>query len=183
MTAAKKLLTAEELLAMPDDNLRHELVRGELITMPLNDWHHGGAATQIQMRFGNFIRANDLGKCVGSCGFWLEQDPDTVLAPDYAFISYARWGNRKPKNEYPRIMPELAVEVVSIFDELPYIDSKTQMWLDAGVRLVLNVYPETQTVYTRHDDGSVRRFGAGDILTCDPVLTGFTCPVADIFAF
>ena len=183
MTTSKKLITADELLHMPDDNLRHELVRGELITMPLNDWHHGGAAAQILMRFGNFIRSNDLGRCVGSCGFWLEQGPDTVLSVDYAFISHARWGNRKPKNEYPTIMPDLAVEVVSIFDELPYIDSKTRMWLDAGVRLVLNVYPETQEIYAHHDDATVQRFGIDDTLTCEPVLPGFACPVADIFTY
>ena len=47
MTTAKKPMTADELLHLPDDNLRHELVRGELTTMPLNDWDHGGAVSFI----------------------------------------------------------------------------------------------------------------------------------------
>lgn len=159
-------MTADELLHMPDDNLRHEPLRGELVTMPLNDWHHGGAAAFINSRMGDFIRARDLGRCVVNCGFWLEQDPDTVLAADYAFISHARWGNRPPVNDYPTTMPELAVGVVSIFDDLPYIDAKRQMWQDAGVPLVLIVYPASQEVHTHHDDCTVRRFGPGDTLTC-----------------
>lgn len=176
-------MTADELLHMPDDNLRHELVRGGLVTVPLNNWHHGGAAAFINLRMGDFIRAHDLGRCVVNCGFWLEQDPDTVLAADYAFISHARWRNRPPVNDYPTTMPELVVEVVSIFDDLPYIDAKRQMWQDAGVRLVLIVYPVSQEVHAHHDDGIVRRLGPGDILTCEPVLPGFACAVDEIFAY
>ncbi len=183
MTTAKKLLTAADLLAMPDDGKRHELVRGELITMPLNDLRHGIAAGRIHLRFGNFICGNDLGFGVGGCGFWLEQEPDTVLAPDYAFISHARWGYRPVAHDYPKIMPDLIIEVVSGFDIPEYIDAKTQMWLAAGVRLVWVVYPGTQEVHAHHDDGTVQRFGVGDTLTGDPVLPGFACPVVDIFTY
>ena len=183
MTTAKKLLTADDLLHMPEDNLRHELVRGELVTMPLNDWHHGGAVAFINLSIGDFVRACDLGRCLVNCGFWLEQDPDTVLAADYAFISHTRWGSRRPTNDYPTTMPDLAVEVVSIFDELSYIDAKRKLWLDAGVRLVMVVYPVPQEIYAHHDDGTVQRFGPGDTLTCEPVLPGFACSVDEIFAY
>ena len=63
------------------------------------------------------------------------------------------------------------------------VDAKTRMWLDAGVRLVLVAYIGTQEVVAHHDDGTVRRFGHGDTLTCEPVLPGFACAVADIFAY
>ena len=151
--------------------------------MPLNDWHHGGAVAFINLRIGDFVRACDLGRCLVNCGFWLEQDPDTVLAADYAFISHARWGSRPPTNDYPTTMPDLAVEVVSIFDELPYIDAKRKLWLEAGVRLVVAVYPAAREVFAHHDDGTVQRFGPGDTLTCEPVLPGFACPVDEIFAY
>ena len=183
MTTAGNPMTADDLLHMPEDNRRHELVRGELITMPLNDWHHGGAVAFINLCIGSFVRARDLGRCLLNCGFRLEQDPDTVIAADYAFISHTRWGNHPPTNDYPTIMPDLAVEVVSIFDEILYIDVKRKLWLDAGVRLTMIAYPVTQEIYAYHDDGRVERFGPGDTLTCEPVLPGFTCPVADIFAY
>ena len=41
MTTAKKLFTSEDLLAMPDDGKRYELVRGELIEMPPTSHDHG----------------------------------------------------------------------------------------------------------------------------------------------
>ena len=34
MATTTKLMTAEELLEMPDDGFRYELVRGELVKMP-----------------------------------------------------------------------------------------------------------------------------------------------------
>ena len=183
MTTAKRLLTADDLLVMPDDGKRHELIRGELIEMPLNDLRHGIVAGRILRQLGNFVDTCDIGHAVGSCGFCLEQNPDTVLAIDGGFISHTRWERIPLVNHYPVTMPDLAVEVVSIFDEQPYIDAKTQMWLGAGVRLALVVYPETQEVYAHHSDGLVVRYGIGDTVVGDPVLPGFTCPVADIFAF
>ena len=75
------------------------------------------------------------------------------------------------------------MEVVSLHDRQPEIDAKTQMWLDAGVRLAMVVYPETQSVYAHHSDGLIVRYGIGDTVVGDPVLPGFACPVADLFAF
>ncbi len=184
MTTSKKLITADDLLALPDDGRRYELVRGELVEMAPGSDEHGFAGSELSWRLGAFVSQHRLGTSrIAETGFWIERNPDTIRAPDYAFISYDRMPNRPSHRGYAQVVPDLVVEVASPNDRQPEIDAKTQMWLDAGVGLVLNVYPETQTVYTRHDDGSVRRFGPDDILTCDPVLTGFTCPVADIFAF
>ena len=184
MTTAKKLLTADDLLALPDDGRRYELVRGELITMPPASDEHGFVGAEVSVRIGVFIRQHRLGRDrIAETGFWIERGPDTVLAPDYAFISYERMPNRPGQRGYGEVIPDLVVEVASPNDRPPGIDRKTQMWLDAGVRLVLNVYPETQEIYAHHEGGTVQRFGAGDTLTCEPVLPGFTCPVADIFTY
>ena len=57
------------------------------------------------------------------------------------------------------------------------------MWLDAGVRLALVAYIATQELVAHHVDGTAQRFGTEDTLTCEPLLPGFACPVADIFAW
>ena len=106
-----------------------------------------------------------------------------MRAPDYAFASHERLSGNVPERGYAEVIPDLVVEVASPNDRQPEIDAKTQMWLGAGVRLVLNVYPETQEIYAHHEDGTMQRFGAGDTLTCEPALPGFTCPVADIFTY
>ncbi len=184
MTTAKKLLTADELLAMPDDGNRYELIQGELITMAPAGDRHGIVADRTGRRLGNFVEAGDLGHTwAADTGFRIERLPDTVRAPDYAFASHERLSGHVPERGYAEVIPDLVVEVVSPNDRQPEIDAKTQMWLGAGVRLVLNVYPETQEIYAHHEDGTAQRFGAGDTLTCEPALPGFTCPVADIFTY
>ena len=184
MTTAKKLLTAEDLLAMPDDGKRYELIRGELITMPPTSHNPGRVAMRFGRRIGNFVEEHDLGQDVGAdTGIHIERDPDTVRAPDYGFISYERADQPPSLRGYAEVIPDLVVEVVSPTDRQPDIDAKTQMWLSAGVRLALVVYPETQEVYAHHDDGSVVQYGIEDTLVGDPVLPGFDCPVGDIFAF
>lgn len=85
------LMTAEELLQLPDDDLRHELINGELITMLLPRLPHG----RIEARFGvpltQFVWDHDLGEVYfGDGGFQLTWNPDTVVGPDISFISKGR---------------------------------------------------------------------------------------------
>ena len=184
MTTAKKLLTTDDLLAMPDDGKRYELIRGELIEMPPASHEHGRVAERFGRRIGNFAEEHDLGHGIAAeTGVHIERSPDTVRAPDYGFISYERKAEPPPRHGYAEVIPDLVLEVVSPDDRQTEIDAKTQMWLAAGVRLALVAYPESQEVYAHHDDGTVQRYGVGDTVAGDPVLPGFACPVADIFAF
>ena len=184
MTTSKKLLTADGLLAMPDDGKRYELIRGELIEMPPTSHEHGRVTERFGRRIGNFVEERDLGHGISAeTGVNIEHDPDTTLAPDFGFISYERLAESPPQRGYAEVVPDLVLEVVSSNDRQPEIDAKTRMWLDAGVRLVLVAYPGAREVYAHHDDGPVVRYGLGDTLVGDPVLPGFICPVEDIFAF
>ena len=184
MTTQKKLLTVDDLMAMPDDGKRYELIRGKLIEMPPTSHEHGRVAARVGRRIGNFVEEHDLGHDIAAeTGVNIERDPDTMRAPDYGFISYDRMAEPPPLRGFADVIPDLVVEVVSPHDRQPEIDAKTQMWLDSGVRLAMVVYPETQTVYAHHNDGLIVRYGIGDTVVGDPVLPGFACPVADIFAF
>ena len=184
MTTSRKLMTADDLLAMPHDGMRHELIRGQLITMAPAGDRHGIVADRTGRRIGNYVEAGDLGHTwAADTGFWIERLPDTVRAPDYAFASLGRLSGHVAARGYAEVIPDLVVEVASPNDRQPEIDAKTQMWLGADVRLVLNVYPETQEVYAHREDGSVQQFGIDDVLTCEPALPGFACPVADIFTY
>lgn len=182
MTTAKKLLTADDLLAMPDDGMRRELIQGELIEMPPAGDDHGFVGDEFSWRLGTFIRQHGLGRGrLAETGFQLA--PDTVLAPDYAYISYERMADRPQPRGYAQVIPDLVVEVFSPSDRHPPTERKIRLWLDAGVRLTLVVYPATQEIHAHHDDGTVHVFGIADNLSCEPVLPGFSCPVADIFAY
>ena len=184
MITAKKLLTAADLLAMPDDGMRRELIQGELIEMPPASDNHGFVGSEVSWRISSFAHRHSLGRGrMAETGFWIAVDPDTVLAPDYAYISYERMANRPQPRGYAQVIPDLVVEVLSPNDRQPSVDRKIHLWPDAGVRLVLVVYPVPQEIRAHHPDGAVQVFGPAETLTCEPVLPGFSCPVADIFTY
>ena len=183
MTTAKKLMTASELMALPDDGNRYELIRGELITMAPASAPHGGVTDRIGRRIGNFVEAHNLGRTYAAeTGVFIEHDPDTVRAPDYAFISRERIAGASVSSGYSEIIPDLVVEVVAGDYRSSVVDAKTRMWLDAGVRLVLVAYVGSEEIAAHYDDATVERFGIDDTFTCGAVLPGFSCPVSDIFA-
>lgn len=185
MTTAKKLLTADDLLAMPDDGKKYELVLGELIEMPPPSVIHAVVTGRIGYRISHRIEEGNLPFIYGpEAGIYLEQDPDTVRAADFTVVSLERIGGPIPERGYIfGLIPDLVVEVISPGNSVMDAQLRAQMWLDAGVRLVLTAYIQISEIHAHHDDGTVRVFGITDTLTCEPVLPGFSCPVADIFTY
>ena len=185
MTTAKKLLAADDLLALPDDGSRYELIRGALIEMPPPGILHTIVTGRIGRRIGNFIAEHNLSFVDGpEAAAYIEREPDTVRAADYAVIALERIAEPVPARGYIfGVVPDLVVEVVSPGYRASEAVARARMWLDAGVRLVLVAYISTQEILAHHDDGTVQRFGIGDTLTPNPVLPGFACPVADIFTY
>ena len=102
MTTARKLLTADDLLAIPrGDGYRHELVRGELITMPPPGFMHFSVTGQIGGHIWHFIRTNDLDFIAGpEAAAYIEQNPDTVRAADYAIYSRQHLIDPPPESGY-----------------------------------------------------------------------------------
>ena len=185
MTTARKLITADELLDMPDDGYQYELVRGALITMPPPGLMHTLVTGRIGRRMGNFVEEHGIGLIGGpEAAAYLEQNPDTVRAADYALIPRDRIPDPPPARGYvPGAVPALVVEVISPDGGEAAAARRARMWLDAGVRLALVAYIATQEIVAHHADGTVQRFGMEDTLTCEPLLPGFACPVADIFTW
>ena len=185
MTTARKLLTADDLLAMPDDGKKYELVLGELIEMPPPSVIHAVVTGRIGYRISHRIEEGKLPFVYGpEAGIYLDQDPDTVRAADFTVVSLERIGGPIPERGYIfGLVPDLVVEVVSPGNSTSDAQRRAQMWLDAGVRLVLTAYIQTSEIISHHNDGTVERFGIDDMLTLDPVLPGFACPVADIFTY
>jgi Uma2 family endonuclease len=141
----------------------------------------------VSMNFGSllhsFVRANGLGVVFSAdTGFKIASDPDTVRAPDVAFIRRDRIpATGLPRGYWPGA-PDLVAEVISPSDTYTEVEEKVNEWLDAGVRMVLVLNPRsrTLTVYRSHTD--VRRLTGSDVLTGGDVVPGFECRVSDLFA-
>lgn len=181
MTTTAPLLTADDLLALGSD--RHcELVEGVLTPMSPTSPAHGEVTSLIAQFAGSHVRANRLGRTYGAeTGFRLRRNPDSVRAPDFAFVARGRIPPDADPNRYLDLAPDLAVEVVSPSDTAGGILTKVREYLAAGVRLVWVAYPEARSLEVYHPDGSARLLGPDDRLSGDDVLPGFDCPVSDLF--
>ena len=180
-----RLLTAADLATLPDDGNRYELLRGELVIMPPPSIRHTIVAGRLGRRIGNFVEERGLPYIDGpEAAAYIEYDPDTVRAADYALYHRRHIPNPLPDSAYiPGLVPDLVVEVIAPSYGNANAARRAQMWRNAGVRLVVMAYIATRTIVTHADDGATQPFAMGDRLTLNPILPGFTCPVADIFAF
>lgn len=177
-----KLVTAEELFRMPASE-RFELVKGVLIEMsPPPGYEHGATIMRLSLRLGNHVYAHDLGEVLAAeTGFRIARNPDTVRAADIAFVSKARLPKSRPRG-YADLAPDLVIEVVSPNDDPDEIQAKVKDWLDAGVRLVLVVYPGPRQVAAYRSFRDVVILTEDDVLSAPDILPGFSMPIADIFA-
>jgi Uma2 family endonuclease len=173
-------MTAEELIRLPDDSMHHELIKGELLTMPPPGDEHGAVTMNLTGPLYHHVKANNLGVLrAAETGFKLESNPDTVLAPDIAFIARDRVG--PPVTGYRDGAPDLVVEVMSQWDSRPKAARKAALWVELGARAVWVVNPRQRTVDVWWANGERKLFHETDELV-DETVPGFRVKVSEIFA-
>jgi len=172
-------MTAEELGNLPDEPLRHELIKGELLTMPLPKYEHMRVATKLTILLSQYAQANRLGDVYVEGGYKLESDPDTVIGPDVSFVAQDRI-SLSPEG-YHSGPPDLVVEVLSPGDRKGQVESKLALWLETGARSVWLVNPRRRTVEVIKSLNDRRMLHEDDELVDDTV-PGFRVKVSEIFA-
>jgi len=152
--------TADQLAALPEDGWRYELVHGRLVRMSPAGFRHGRLAARLSRDVGNFVEGRGLGEVLAAeTGFIISPpgQPDTVLAPDVAFLATSRlpapgsagWAG------FPRLAPDLVIEVASPSQGRDELAAKARIWLDAGARMVWLILPD-------HDVVEVYEAGRGE---------------------
>lgn len=173
---APKLMTADELLELPDSRFL-ELVNGRIREMAPAGMEHSEHAAELLSLIRNFVREHDLGTVVGEAGgFVLKRDPDTVRAADVAFISKARAEAGRTRKYFDGA-PDLAIEVISPHDLWSEVVEKCALWMKSGSQSVWVLDPDKRVMY-RYTDGALAPFGESVL---DPVLPGFSLEVAALF--
>lgn len=174
-------MTADELLRLSIPGKRTELVRGRLVVRDPGGARHGAVAMELGYRITAHVKALDLGRVYAAeTGFKIESDPDTVRAPDVAFIAKDRLPDVEPRG-YPGRAPDLAVEVLGHDDHPARTLEKVAQWLAAGARLVWVVDAEKQAARVYRSDGSELLLGPDDALDGEDLLPGFRCPLAELW--
>ena len=180
MTTVEKTMTADEYLALGDIG-PSALVEGELILMAPSGFDHGWIACNIAGALRNFVKAKKLGRVsTAEAGFFISRNPDTVRAPDAAFVRAERIPLGGQKKFFDGA-PDLAVEVLSPDDRSSEVNAKIYDWLRTGCAQVWVVDPQNQTVTVYRSRGEAAVFALEDTLAADDLLPGFSLPVAEIF--
>ncbi len=182
MATTHQLMTADELLRLQDDGQRHELVAGELRTMAPSSHEHGWQSGGIAVPLGSYVRARKLGLIyVAEAGFLLARDPDTVRAPDVAFVTRERVLAVGNVPGYWPGAPDLVVEVISPSDTYTDVNEKIALWLEHGARMVLAVDPRRRVVGVHRPNQPVSELTEDDAIDGADVVPGWTLPVREVF--
>lgn len=179
MSETSRLVTADELEKYPDDDYRYELVDGRVIRMSPVGFQHGRIVTRLLARLERHAAKHRLGTVLTEVGFKLRSNPDTVRAPDVAFIRQDRLPSADPQGFWNG-PPDLAVEVLSPDDRSADVRAKVDEYLAGGVPLVGVVDPhrKTGTVFRRGAEPVLLR--ADDVLDLGDVVHGFRCTLREI---
>ena len=179
----QRLLTADDLAKQPDNGTRYELVKGVLQKMPPAGFEHGIRAAEIGSKLNVYVKTHKLGYvCGAETGFKIAQNPDTVRAPDAAFVSQASIERQGIVSGYWEGAPDLAVEVISPGDTYAEVAEKVEEWLTAGCRMVWGINPRRETIEVYRPNADFTILRGTDTLDGDDVVEGFQCQVQDIFA-
>lgn len=181
MATTRTITTAEQLLQAAGLG-RCELVRGELIMMTPAGFRHGCVAGSISRVLGNYVSEHLLGVVTGAeTGFHIHRDPDTVRAPDVAFVRAQRVPATQPTGYFPG-PPDLAVEVLSPGDRASELLAKVQDWLEAGCQVVWVADPKTQTLTVYKKGGEHLVLTPDQMVDAGEVVPGFRVAVRELFA-
>lgn len=174
-------MTAIDLEAVPDA-ARGELIRGEMRPVSPTNPEHFLLTGRLIGPLHTFVGERDLGVVGAEGGFTLEVGPDTVLAPDVAFVRREAFPPKGQRVGFPRIVPDLVVEILSPSNSATEVNEKVRIYLAAGVRLVWIVDPVAEVVTVYEPDGAARLLRPGEVLDGGGVLPGFSVALDALFA-
>ncbi|MFN2454521.1 MAG: Uma2 family endonuclease [Pyrinomonadaceae bacterium] len=186
MSTTTRPMTADELFSLPKtvkgNDYFYELVAGELRTMSPTGGTHGIICARLAAVLYQHVEAHNLGVVLGAeCGFKIGSNPDTVIAPDVAFVRYEQMETVADIDKFLPLAPDLAVEVLSPSNTFSEIDEKIELFLAAGTRVVWIVNPRRRTITIHPQQNAPRILTESDKLSDDEILPGFRYEIAKLF--
>lgn len=187
MNATARLVTADELLMMPHrdehgNDCRLELIRGALTTKELFSPAHGILCAKIAAILGAFVGTHGLGLVFGTgTGFLVEQNPDSVLGIDVAFVCYARLREDENLEKFLPFAPDLAVEVLIPNNTDSEIEERITFYFAAGAEAVWIFNPKQRAVAVYSSRFKAHIFGEHDTLRGGDILPGFELELSKLF--
>jgi Uma2 family endonuclease len=182
-TAQPKVWTEAELQTLPDDGFNFELVEGQLVMSPKNNFQHEDICAELLMAMRSYARAKGLGAVLGSnAGCWMRDR--NCRAPDVSFISKARLkalGFTRSTKRFLPAAPDLAVEILSPSNTRAEIDARLKDFFASGTQLAWIIDPESERAEIYHSPSDRKFVGKAGFLEGEQLLSGFRLPLAELF--
>ena len=192
-----KSMTAEELMALPDDGIDREIINGVLIERPaefviflpgkppmtMRNRIHSAIEARVATVLNTWLDSQPRPRGMlhsGEVGFRLKRDPETFVGIDVAYASAELVAATDPRSAFNDGPPVLAVEILSPSDQFGDVARKVGAYLEAGT-VVWVVVPDFQTVQVHRLGQVTETFNATHELSGEPELPGFRVRVAELF--
>jgi Uma2 family endonuclease len=169
-----------EMVGEPDG--LYEVVDGcivEKLTGAYECWLTGVISDAITPH----VKDRLLGRTVVQMIFDFRPTIDRERRPDVAFISFERWARNRPlpQTRSWAVVPDLAIEIVSLWHKGDEVAEKLEDYFRVGVRSVWVVYPRQFKVYAYRSPTEVRVLALGEALDGGDVVPGFRVRLEAIF--
>jgi len=177
------LMSAEEFLRDYGDTDGVELVLGQLVRLPMPGGKHGRISGKAYGILYDYLKLQNLGRVATNDAFIrAHNDPVSYRGPDLLYVSHALLPADQEFPDGPfEFAPELVIEVRLPSDRLKKVIEKGQEYLDAGVKVVIIIDPDTESLGVFRAEELPMRYHNGDIVTLPDVLPGFSTPVKAFF--
>ncbi|HEY6322233.1 MAG TPA: Uma2 family endonuclease [Thermoanaerobaculia bacterium] len=143
MATTSTRLTYADLVAMPEDGKRHELIDGEHYVTPSPTPRHQLVLGHLHLDLAGYVEANGLGQVFFAPLDVVLSDYD-VVEPDLLFVSTERLA--RIGRAYINAAPDLAVEVLSPGTRKIDATKKLRLYEKFGVAEYWMIDPEAEWV-------------------------------------
>ncbi len=157
-----------------------ELIDGTLVEKAMG-WSEAILAGILLQWLNNYLDSHPLGIATGPDGL-TRLFGDTVRGPDVAFVSWQRLpGGRIPTEPIPDVVPNFAIEVLSVSNTYGEMSRKRREYFHAGVELLWMVDPRQRSVTVYRSSLQAEVVPEGGVLDGGSILPGWSADVGTLF--
>lgn len=180
MTQPVKMTVEEFIKTYKKDDLV-ELLNGRVIDTPPHEFGAAIVSPKVTFHLLDWVKPHDLGQVTPANGGYI-LSPYTLLGPSGGYFTKAKYNQIVDWHKHLPFAPDIAVEVLSRFDNPLDVMEKIQAYLQAGSALVWVIYWNLQIAYVYYPDGSAKRVERHESLSGEAILPGFELPLVQLFA-
>jgi Uma2 family endonuclease len=170
-------LTIEDFEALPDAlAFNHELVDGELVDAPRSIAAHNMLRDELLVLLYHHVEQYKLGLIISTQCFDFDGDG---YAPDLSFVGSEKVKFLNGKLRVQRVVPEIAVEIVSPSDGFEALTKRTRRYLKAGTKEVWLLSIEGREAYLYSEKRNIILDENGEFRS--DLIPGFSIRFGDLF--